>query len=71
MPSESKTFNASSAIEAGQPVKLTGAYTSIGMPCVEPCAESEAIGNASRPAKPGENVTVEIIEKTTSKKESK
>ena len=52
-------------------MKLTGAYTSIGMPGVEPCAESDAIGKASRPAKPGENVTVEIIEKNTNKKESK
>ena len=71
MPVETKTFNAAVAIAAGQPVKLTGAYTSIGMPGVEPCAESDAIGKASRPAKPGENVTVEIIEKNTNKKESK
>ena len=71
MAAETKTFNASASIAAGQPVKLTGAHTSVGMPCVAPCDEGEAIGKASRPAKPGENVTVEIIEKPTNKKESK
>ena len=68
MPAETKTFNAAAAIAAGQPVKLTGAYTSIGMPCVAPCDEGDAIGKASRPANAGENVTVE---KNTNKKDSK
>ena len=70
MAAETKTFNASSAIAAGQPVKLTGAHTSIGMPCVAPCDDGEAIGKASRPANVGENVTVEINEKPTNKKET-
>lgn len=70
MAAETKTFNASAAIAAGQPVKLTGAYTSIGMPCVAPCDEGDAIGKASRPANAGENVTVEINEKPTNKKET-
>ena len=71
MEAETKTFNASAAIASGQPVKLTGAYTSIGMPCVAPCDEEDAIGKASRPANVGENVTVEINEKPNNKKETK
>jgi len=66
-----KTFNAAAAIAAGQPVKLTGAYTSIGMPCVAPCDDCEAIGKASRSANLGENVVVEINEKQPNKKETK
>lgn len=66
-----KTFNAAAAIAAGQPVKLTGAHTSIGMPCVAPCDDGEAIGKASRSVNLGENVVVEINEKQPNKKETK
>ena len=58
---ETVRCNAESAIAKGQPVKLTGRYTTIGMATVAPCAKDEAAyGVALAPAASGENVEIEV-----------
>ena len=57
---ETVRCNAEAEIAKGQPVKLTGRFTSIGMATVAPCAKDEAAyGVALDSAAPGENVDVE------------
>ena len=61
-----QTFNAAAAIEKDQPVRKSGGFTTIGMATVEPCAADAAdvLGIAQSAAKPGENISVEVAEKT-------